>query len=160
MLFASGLAAGRISEQQWQLLAVAYPPDKDVAVVLGGAEKTLTSRGVFQVKWQKDVARLDIAVENLPPAAKLGWPGQQYILWAIDHESKMLNLGPLPMRGESAKWQVQVPARTFGLLVTAEKSPKPQAPSSAVVLESLLPTDPELVVPVLRLKVPLLSTEG
>ncbi|MBI1954842.1 MAG: hypothetical protein HYS38_00445 [Acidobacteria bacterium] len=160
LLLTTKLAAGRLSEQHWQLLAVAYPPDKDVSVWLGGAEKTLTSKGVFQVKWQRNAAQLEIAIEDLPPAEKLGWSGHQYVLWAVDTEKRILNLGPVPLRGRGAKWKVQVPSRSFGLLVTAEKSPKAEAPSTAVVLESLLPTDPFLVVPVLRLDVPLVPPKG
>ena len=160
LLCTTTVAAGRVSEQLWQLLAVAYPPDKDVSVWMGGAEKTLTAKGVFQAKWQKDMAQLEIAIEDLPPAEKLGWSGQQYVLWAVDAEKRILNLGPVPLRGQGAKWNVQVPARTFGLLVTAEKSPKEEAPSTRVVLESLLPTDPFLVVPVLRLNVPLVPPQS
>lgn len=160
LLLTTKLAAGRLSEQHWQLLAVAYPPDKDVSVWLGGAEKTLTSKGLFQVKWQQNAAQLEIAIEDLPPAEKLGWSGHQYVLWAVDTEKRILNLGPVPLRGQGAKWKVQVPSRTFGLLVTAEKTPKAEAPSTAVVLESLLPTDPFLVVPVLRLDVPLVLPKG
>ena len=100
-------------------------------------------------------AQLEIAIEDLPPAEKLGWPGQQYVLWAVDTDQRILNLGPVPLRGQGAKWKVQIPSRAFGLLVTAEKNPKAEAPSTAVVLESLLPTDPFLVVPVLRLDVSL-----
>ncbi|MBI3895619.1 MAG: hypothetical protein HY313_06780 [Acidobacteria bacterium] len=160
LLLTTKLAAGRLSEQRWQLLAVAFPPDKDVAVWLGGAEKTLTSKGVFLVKWQENVARLEIAIADLPPAETLGWTGHQYILWVVDTEKRILNLGPVPLRGQGAKWKVQVPYRAFGLLVTAEKSPKAEAPSTAVVLESLLPADPLLVVPVLRLDVPLVSPKS
>lgn len=154
MLFAGDLFGERVPNG-WQLLAVAYPPDRDVSVSLGGAEKTLNSRGICKVKWRKDAATLELELENLPLPAELGWTGQQYILWAIDSEKRTLNLGLVPLHGKEAKWKLQVPFRVFGLLVTAEKNAQTQTPSSAVVLESLLPTDPSLVVPVFRVNLTL-----
>ena len=150
MLFVTPLFGERLPNNGWQLLAVAYPPDRDVSVTLGGAERTLTSRGICKVQWSKEAASLELQLETLPSPADLGWAGQQYVLWAIDSEKRALNLGLVPLRGKEAKWKLQVPFRVFGLLATAEKNPQAQSPSTAVVLESLLPTDPNLVVPVFR----------
>ena len=147
-------------DQHWEVLAIAYPPDRTVSVILGGAEKTLTSKGACQVKWHDQSATLAIEVTNLPSAQEIGWPGQQYVLWAIDSEKRALNLGPVPLGKKEAKWKVQVPFRVFGLLVTAEKNPKAEAPSTAVVLESLLPADPFLVIPVMRVNVALAPSQG
>ncbi|MGH9786486.1 MAG: hypothetical protein ACRD88_20135 [Terriglobia bacterium] len=157
---AAALSAGVLPNNQWELLAVAYPPDRDVSVTLGGAEKTLTSRGLCKVKWQNDAASMEIAIENLPSAQEAGWPGRQYILWAIDEEKRMLNLGPVSLSGRNAKWNVRVPVRVFALLVTAEQDPQAKTPSTAVVLESLLPTDRYLVVPVKRISVNLIPIQG
>lgn len=154
-LLASNLAAGRIDTQHWQVLAVAYPPNKDVAVILGGGEKTLTTRGLAMVKWEKNSANMKIEIENLPAADSLGWAGRQYVLWAIDSDKKVLNLGLVPVSSKNARWQVQLPFRVFGLLVTAESNPTATVPGSSVVLESLLPDDPYIVVPVLRVEVTL-----
>ncbi len=71
-----------------------------------------------------------------------------------------MNLGAVPHHGKSAKWSVQVPFRAFGLLVTAERDPKASAPSANVAMESLLPTDPDLVVPVYRVQVVLGSPQS
>ena len=152
-VLASNLAAGRIDTQHWQVLAVAYPPSKDVEVILGGGEKTLTTRGLAKVKWENNSANMKIEIKNLPTADSLGWAGRQYVLWAIDGDKKILNLGLVPISKKNASWQVQLPFRVFGLLVTAEANPTASAPGSAVVLESLLPDDPKLVVPVLRVDV-------
>ena len=154
------LTAGRLSNQEWELLAVAYPADRDVSVVLGGAEKTLSSKGLCKVKWEENAATLEIEIQDLPAAAELGWPGQQYVLWAIDSEKRALNLGLVPLRSKEAKWKLQIPFRTFGLLVTAEKNAKAEAPSTAVALESLFPTDPFLVVPVMRVNVALAANQN
>ena len=156
----STLAAGRIDTQHWQLFAVAYPPNKDVTVILGGGEKTLTTRGLAKVKWEDNNARLQLEIQNLPAADSLGWAGRHYVLWAIDSEKKVLNLGLVPMSSKNANWQVQLPFRVFGLLVTAESNPTATAPGAAFVLESLLPDDPYLVVPVLRVEVTLASPNG
>ena len=154
------LPAGQLPDHQWELLTIAYPPVRSISVTLGGGEKTLTSKGLCQVKWHDKAASMEIVVENLPPAQELGWSGRQYVLWAIDTEKRAINLGPVPAGKKEAKWKVQVPVRAFGLLVTAEKNPKADAPSAAVVLESLLPTDPFLVVPVLRVNVALTPVQG
>ena len=71
-----------------------------------------------------------------------------------------MNLGLVPLSKKNAKWKVQVPIRVFGLLVTAEKNLKAEAPGAAVVLESLLPSDRYLVVPVMRLTIALASLQG
>ena len=151
------LLAGPVPNHHWEVLAVAYPPDRTVSILLGGAERTLTSKGLCEVKWQKDVATMEIGVENLPAPGELGKPGQQYVLWAIDSDKRILNLGLVPWRDKQAKWKVQVPFRIFGLLVTVEGNPKAEVPSTTVALESLLPTDPFLVLPVFRVDMALVS---
>ena len=149
------LPAGRLPNHHWEVLAVAYPDGREVSVVLGGAERSLTAKGLGKVKWRDNVAAMEIELENLPSPGEVGKPGQQYVLWAIDSERRVVNLGLVPWRDQQAKWQVQVQLRVFGLLVTAEENPKAEVPSAVVALESLLPTDPFLVVPVFRVDVAL-----
>ena len=149
MLTASA-TAGRKTPQGWEVFAVAYPDDRDVTVLLGGAEKTLASRGHAKVRWRDNAAMLELEVENLPAPAELGLSASQYILWAIDSEKRIVNLGPVPLNSKDDKWRAQAPFRIFGLLITDEQNAQAAAPSSAVVVESLLPTDPKLVVPVFR----------
>lgn len=152
--------AGQLPGNRWNLLAISYPPDRDIVVSLGGAERTLTTTGTCKVRAKKDSASFDIEIKDLPAAAQADWTGRQYVLWAIDREKRTLNLGPVPLRGKSTKWSVQVPFRAFGLLVTAEQNPKAAAPSTAVAVESLLPADPDLVVPVYRIEVALVPPPG
>ncbi|OFV99121.1 MAG: hypothetical protein A3H94_01050 [Acidobacteria bacterium RIFCSPLOWO2_02_FULL_60_20] len=149
------LHAERLPENGWQLLAVAYPADRDVEVVLGGAEKTLASKGLGKVKWHDNAATVELKLERLPSPAEAGWSGAQYVLWAIDSDKRTMNLGLVPANGSKAEWKIQLPFRIFGLLITAEKNPQAAAPSTAVALESLLPTDPNLVVPVFRVNLSL-----
>lgn len=154
------LAAGELPGNRWDLLAVAYPPDRGISVGLGGTAKTLTSRGVCRVKWGKDAASVDIEIKGLPSPDEAGWAGRHYILWAIDKDKRTMNLGVVPVKGKDAKWSVEVPFRIFGLLVTAETNPKGTAPTTAVAMESLLPTDTDLIIPVFRIEVPLTSGKG
>ncbi|MBI4463109.1 MAG: hypothetical protein HY647_00245 [Acidobacteria bacterium] len=158
-LWVPSLPAGRLPNHHWEVLAVAYPPDRTVSVLLGGAERTLAAKGLCQVKWRDNVATLEIEIENLPAPAEVGKPGQQYVLWAIDSEKKIVNLGLVPWQGKQAKWKVQVPFRIFGLLVTVEGDSKAEVPSTTVALESLLLTDPFLIVPVFRVDVALAPPE-
>jgi hypothetical protein len=147
--------AGQLPGNRWDLLAIVYPPDRDVGIEFGGGEKTLTSKGLAKVKAKKDSASLEIEVKGLPAPGEIGWTGRQYVLWAFDREKRAVNLGQVPLRSKSSKWSVSVPFRAFGLLVTAEKDSKATAPSAAVALESLLPTDPDLVVPLYRVELEL-----
>ena len=149
------LNAERLPDNGWRLLAVAYPPDRDVEVVLGGAEKTLSSRGLAKVKWKENAALIELKLEDLPAPAEAGWSGRQFVLWAVDSEKRVVNLGPVPLNGKDANWQVQTPFRIFGLLVTAEESAQASVPSSLVALESRLPVNPTLVVPVFRVELSL-----
>jgi hypothetical protein len=154
-MFAPQLWASGISDQGWELLVVAYPDGRDVSVTLGGGARTLTAKGLCTVKWRNKIATVELEISNLPAPADAGWPGEQYVLWAADKEKHVTNLGLVPLNGKHAKWKLQLPARIFGLLVTAEKNPQATAPSPDVALESLLPTDPDLVLPVFRVEVPL-----
>jgi hypothetical protein len=161
VLVSSGeMRAGVLPNDHWELLVIAYPPDRDVEIALGGAARTLTSRGRSAVKYQDDGAAMEIELTNLPSAQEAGLPGTQYVLWAVDQEKRATNLGVVPWSDGGAKWVVRVPFRVFGLLVTAEKNPQAEAPSTAVVLESLLPIDPFLVIPVFRINVPLNPPQG
>lgn len=139
---------------------IAYPPDRDVSISLGGGERTLTSKGLCKIKYKNDSASMEIEIQDLPSSESIGWPGTQYVLWAIDDEKHARNLGSVPLSGDGAKWNVQIPLRVFGLLVTAEKNVQATAPSTAVVLESLLPTDRFLVVPVFRVNIDLVPPQG
>ncbi len=154
------LAAGLLPNNQWELLVIAYPPDRDVSVTLGGGERTLTSKGLSKIKYENEGATMEIEIVNLPSAQAMGWPGMQYVLWAIDEEKRIRNLGAVPLSGDAAKWNLRIPLRVFGLLVTAEKNVEATAPSTAVVLESRLPTDPYLVIPVFRVTVDLSPPQG
>lgn len=152
--------AGQLPGNRWDLLAIAYPPGKEVAVSLGGAERTLTAAGAIKVKAKPDSSSLEIEIKNLPASGEVGWTGKQYVLWVLDREKRVMNMGPVPVRGKGAKWSVQIPFRVFGLLVTAEQDPKASAPSDEVAMESLLPIDPNLVVPIYRVEVALAQTKG
>jgi hypothetical protein len=145
------VSAAQLPENDSELLAVAYPADRDVSVRLGGGARTLTSSGVCKVKWRNGAATVEMKLENLPSPAELGWAERQYVLWAVDTEQRTLNLGRVPLQGKEAKWEFRVPFRTFGLLITAETTLQAQAPGAAIALKSLLPTDPRLVVPVFRI---------
>ena len=160
LLGAASLPAGKLPGGHWELLTVAYPPDRDVLVALGGTEKTLTTKGICKVKWQNGSASLEIKVKDLPAASEINWAGRRYVLWAIDSAKRSVNLGPLPLNKKNATWKAQAPFRVFGLLVTAEQNPSAEAPSGAVVMESLLPTDPSLVVPVFRVDVALVPAQS
>ena len=160
LLLPAQVPGERVGENDWKLLAVAYPPDRGVSVVLAGTEKTLTARGLCKVEWRGNAAALELEVQDLPTPAEIGWTGRQYVLWAVDEEKKTVNLGPVPLKSKDAKWKVQAPFRVFGLLVTAENNQQATAPSMSVVLESLLPTDPRLVVPVFRVSLKLAPAPG
>ena len=158
LISARGLFAEGLPNNRWQLLAVAYPPDREVSVTLGGSDRTLTSRGFCKVKWSDSAALLELELEDLPAPTELEWTGRQYVLWAVDSGKRTLNLGLVPLHGKQAKWKLRVPFRVFGLLITAENQPQAQTPSTAVALESRLPTDPRLVVPVFRVTLTLTPT--
>ena len=160
LLVPGELIAGVLPNNEWELLIISYPPDRDVSVTLGGGPRTLTSRGLSKIKYENEAATMEIEVVNLPSSQTIGWPGTQYVLWAIDEERRAMNLGPIPGSGDGAKWNVRVPFRVFGLLVTAEKNAQAETPSTAVVLESLLPTDRYLVIPVFRVNVDLTPPQG
>ena len=160
VVLSSWSQAGQLPGNRWDLLAIAYPPGREIAVNLGGAEKTLASTGAFKVKAKADSSSLEIEIKNLPAPGEVGWTGKQYVLWALDREKRVMNMGLVPVRGKGGKWSVQIPFRVFGLMVTAEQDAKSSAPSEAVAMESLLPIDPDIVVPIYRVEVALAQPKG
>src|SRR5579885_873331 len=152
--------AGPLSGNRWELLEIVYPPDRSMSIYMCGSDKTLTATGECKIKWQKGTGSLELEIKGLPSPNEAGWGNRQYVLWALDRDKHIANLGVVPLRGKNAKWSVQTAFRTFGLLITAEQDPKAPAPSTAVAMESLLPTDPDLVVPVYRVEIDLGPRKG
>ncbi len=152
-LLAGASLAGQLPGNRWELLAIVYPPDREILIEMGGGEKTLTVKGFCKVRAKKDATSLEIEVKGLAAPGEIGWSGKQYVLWAFDRDKRAVNLGLVPLNSKSAKWSLSVPFRAFGLLVTAEQDPKATTPSTAVAMEGLLPTNPDLVVPIYRLEI-------
>ena len=144
----------RASATAWKLLAVAYPDARDVEIQIGGAEKSLTARGTAKVKWRDGTADIALEADQVPSPSELG-KGSQLVLWAIDQEKKVVNLGAVHQSGKKVEAKAKAPFRIFGLLVTAEADAGAKSPSTAVALESKLPVNPNLVLPVFRVEIPL-----
>ena len=114
-----------------------------------------TARGIAKVKWREGAAVVEMEADHVPSPAELGKNGGQLVLWAIDQEKKAVNLGTVQVSGKKVKASVKAPFRIFGLLVTAETDANTKAPGSAVALESKLPLNPDLVLPVFRVEITL-----
>jgi hypothetical protein len=154
-LSSSSARGERAGANGWRLLAIAYPDARDVDVIIGGSERALTARGIAKVKWRDGAAVVEMNAEQVPSPEEIGRTGGQLVLWAIDQDKKIVNLGAIQLTGKKVKASVKAPFRIFGLLVTAESDAAAKSPSSSVALESRLPTDPDLVLPVFRVEVPL-----
>jgi hypothetical protein len=157
MLAIGGSAAWaeRAGANAWRLLVVGYPDARDVDVRIGGSEKALKARGLARIKWRDGQASVQMEANDVPSPAELGKNGGQLVLWAVDQDRKIVNLGVVQQSGKKLKVKVSVPLRIFGLLLTAESDASAKAPGSIVALESRLPTNPDLVLPVFRVEVPL-----
>jgi hypothetical protein len=145
----------RAGANAWKLLAVAYPDARDVDISIGGSDKALTARGKAKIKWRDGAAVVEMEADRVPSPAELGKGSGQLVLWAIDQEKKAVNLGSVRLNGKRVKASAKAPFRIFGLLVTAEADAGAKSPSSAVALESRLPLNPNLVLPVFRVEIPL-----
>lgn len=155
-MFAGPPARGeRAGANAWRLLAIAYPDARDVDVAIGGSERALTARGIAKIKWRDGAAAVEMTADRVPSPGEIGKNGGQLVLWAVDQDKKTVNLGAVQVSGKKLKVSAKAPFRIFGLLVTAESDAAAKAPSSSVALESRLPTDPNLVLPVFRVEVPL-----
>lgn len=154
-MLCSAAMGERASGTAWRLLAVGYPDARDVEVGIGGSEKALTARGVAKIKWRDGAAVVELEADRVPSPGELGSSGGQYVLWAIDQEKKVVNLGAVQHSGKKVKASAKAPFRIFGLLITAESNAAAKSPSTAVALESRLPLNPNLVLPVFRVEIPL-----
>src|SRR5262245_9914739 len=83
----------RAGANVWRLLAVAYPDARDIDVTIGGSERALTARGLAKVKWRDGAAAIEMTADRVPSPEELGKRGGQLVLWAIDQDKKVVNLG-------------------------------------------------------------------
>jgi outer membrane protein OmpA-like peptidoglycan-associated protein len=94
------------------------------------------AKGEARVQNRDGRVALDVRLEKMEPASKLGPPFMTYVLWAITPEGNARNLGPLTLERDRTRLEVTTNFQSFALIVTAEPYYAVTVPSEMVVLEN------------------------
>lgn len=112
-------------------------------IVLRGTGAATGASAKLRVEGRAGTFELELNgsdLRGLPPPSSLGHDFLTYVLWSVDPAGRASNLGELVLEdGRAADWKIEVPARTFWLLVTAEPHFAASEPSGQAVLYSLAP---------------------
>jgi anti-sigma-K factor RskA len=97
---------------------------------------TPAAQGKVVVRETKnDNTAIDVEVDHLPRPAALDPQLDTFVVWAVPDGRRPVPLGQLRLDDDrSGSLKTQIPYRVADLLVTAESSPAPRAPSERVVL--------------------------
>src|SRR5262249_58533394 len=82
-------------------------------------------------------SRIDLAMNNLGNAQRLGGYYTTYVLWAIAPEGQAERLAQLPVR-DKINLVATTSFQTFGLIITAEPHGMVSLPSPVIVAENTL----------------------
>ncbi|WP_437510410.1 hypothetical protein [Sorangium sp. So ce1099] len=94
---------------------------------------------VADVNFDAAMTRLDINAKNLPPPDRLDASSTAFVVWARpDSDSPWQRVGALNYDVEDRTGKLKdasVPLTRFELVVTLEKNPNPESPSSEIVFK-------------------------
>ena len=80
--------------------------------------------------------RLTIKAEHLPPPERLEQSGTAFVVWTRPSDGTWQRVGALSYDADERSGeltQASVPLIAFDLMVTAEKTPSPHVPSTAII---------------------------
>lgn len=96
------------------------------------------AKGKARVESRVGATKVDINVDNMPPATTFGEGYLTYVVWAITPEGRAENMGELLLDGDHARLQASSELQTFGMIVTAEPYYAVSQPSDNVVMENVI----------------------
>ncbi|MGH9324977.1 MAG: OmpA family protein [Vicinamibacteria bacterium] len=130
-----------VRETPRAILAITYPLDDTISVVLEGTGRLPDANGEAKVERKTGATEIEIELDEMKPADLFGGDYNTYVLWAASPEGQADNLGELILTGNRSKLNVTTPLDGFGLFVTAEPHFHVGSPSPFVVLENVRAKD-------------------
>jgi outer membrane protein OmpA-like peptidoglycan-associated protein len=114
--------------------AVSYPNNTSSRLDFSGTPLLPFAKGQARIENKKGIITIDMQLQKMSPATRLGPEFLTYVLWAITPEGRATNLGELLLNGDKAKMVATTQMPNFALIVTAEPYFAVTEPSEAVVL--------------------------
>ena len=141
------MAAHRLTpppEHSGMTLVVRFPDGKKTKLPIEGTPAAPMVKGSAEVEYRGGRSRIKLTLEKLPDPRRLGAFSTTYVAWVVNGAEGVENLGEVPVQKQAIV--ASTPARTLGLIITAEPYGSVRLPSSLVVAELTLPqtADPEL----------------
>ncbi|MGW8181567.1 MAG: hypothetical protein ACWGQW_22790, partial [bacterium] len=101
-----------------------------------------------QVKFEEGQYRIELEYKGMKPAVLFGGDTNSYVMWAINRDGAVQNLGELWVRPgeEDDKFQFSTGLRNFALLVTAESYYQVVKPSEMVIFWNDRKADPPVTI--------------
>src|SRR5436309_8899887 len=111
-------------------------------VDFAGTSLMPAANGQAKVESKKGYIEIEVEFGNLQKPTTFGNEYLTYILWAISHEGRAINLGEI-LVGENRRSKVDVTTdlQAFALVVTAEPYYAVREPSNVVVIENVVRED-------------------
>lgn len=121
-------------------LALSYHDNESATIAMIGACAFIKVFGYLEVRPVEEKVEIGLHLDYLLHPQHLGPYYTTYVVWAITPHSPdgPVNLGQVQMLADhSARMRATIPARAFGLIVTAEPHPLVAHPSPVIVAENL-----------------------
>ncbi len=136
LVAATGLGAGTAAAADVVLHHITFPERREVDVDLKPSSRAPDAVMKAEVEYREGQAGIKLKFRDMKPAILLGGDVTSFVLWAVEREGTIENLGELWVRKESDTLTFSTGKKAFALLVTAESYPLVPAPSELVMFSS------------------------
>jgi hypothetical protein len=117
-----------------QVMTFSYPMDSSGIMYLSSTTlfPAETKGGVRFVRASVAID-IDVHVDHIPPAQKLGANFNTYVVWLISPDGEIQNIGELSVNGDTGMLQTTTNWGAFGIFVTAEPDNCGTCPGTVVL---------------------------
>ena len=129
-------------EHSGMTLVVRFPDGKKTKLPIEGTPAAPMVKGSAEVEYRGGRSRIKVTLENLPDPRRVGAFSTTYVAWVVRGDEGVENLGEVSVKKHAVV--ASTPARTLGLIITAEPYGSVRLPSSLVVAELTLPQTADL----------------
>lgn len=143
-----GLSLAQTESQEITLPVFRFAENRTVKFDLLPTTRVPGASMKAQVKFEEGQFRIEVEYKQMKPAVLFGGDVTCYVLWAVNRDGAVQNLGELWVRpgDENDKVQFSTGLRNFGLLVTAESYFQVPKPSEMIIFLSTGRADPPVSV--------------
>jgi outer membrane protein OmpA-like peptidoglycan-associated protein len=139
-LLTIGMAAHRLTpppKHSGMTLAVQFPDGKKTKLPIAGTPAAPAVKGRAEIEYRGGQSNIKLTLDRLPDPRRMGVFSTTYVAWVVKGDQGIENLGEIPLKKPAVLGTT--PARTFGLIITAEPYGAVRLPSPVVVAELALP---------------------